>query len=280
MRRLLVFSAYVICLLACKKESSFEPSSTTIGRAVTQIVETLPNLLYPVIDSTINSYLKGYYIAVPAHYWTSGQRYPLIFYNCGDGVYGNGTTDLYKVLTEGLPLLLKQKVFPPNFYVNGQNFSFIVVAPQFNRYPDNPHAIQGVVDRVKKFFRIDTTRIYLTGISLGSIANGYLATTYPKKYAAFVPIAGITLNSYYTQCIVQGNLPVWAFTNIDDWAVGSSNTINFVTLYNSMHPAIPARLTLLPNYGWHNHDAWTTAMNPNYKENGMNIYQWMLQYRR
>jgi len=283
MRRLLIFSAFVTCLLACKKESSFEPSSisaNTIDRVVTQIVETQPNLIYPVIDSTINSYLNGYYICVPAHYWTSGQRYPLIFYNCGDGVYGNGTTDLYKVLSEGLPLLLKQKTFPPNFVVNGQNFSFIVAAPQFKRYPDNPHAIQAVIDRVKKFFRIDTTRIYLTGISLGSIANGYLATTYPKKFAALVPIAGITLNSYYVQNIVQGNLPVWAFTNIGDWAVSANNTIDFVSLYNSMHPAIPARLSLLPNYGWHNHDAWTKAMDPNYREDGKNMYEWMLQYKR
>jgi predicted peptidase len=255
------------------------PANTT-GGLVTQIVETQPNLIYPVIDSTINSYLNGYYVFVPAHYWTSGQRYPLIFYNCGDGVYGNGTTDLYKVLTEGLPLLLKQKTFPPNFVVNGQNFSVIVVAPQFKRYPDNPHAIQGVVDRVKKFFRIDTTRMYLTGISLGSIANGYLATTFPKKYAAMVPIAGITLNSYYTQSIVQGNLPIWAFHNYGDWAISTSTTIDFVTLYNSMNPAIPARLTLFPPYGWHDHNAWTKAMDPNYRENGMDIYEWMLQYKR
>jgi len=283
MRTFLIFSLLVVGLASCKKEPSPESSSistNTVGRTVTQIVETQPNLIYPVIDSTINSYIGGYYIAVPAHYWTSGQRYPLIFYTCGDGVYGNGTTDLYKVLNEGLPLLLKQKLFPPNFYVNGQNYSFIVAAPQFKRYPDNPNAIQGAIDRVKKFFRIDTTRIYLTGISLGSIANGYLATTYPKKYAAMVPIAGITLNSNYVQNIVRANLPVWAFTNIGDWAVSPSVTINFVTLYNSMNPAIPAKLSLLPNYGWHNHDAWTKAMDPNYRENGMNIYEWMLQYKR
>jgi predicted peptidase len=243
-------------------------------------VETTPNLLYAVIDSTINSYIGGYYIAVPAHYWTSGQRYPLIFYTSGDGVYGNGTTDLYKVLNEGLPLLLKQKTFPPNFYVNGQNYSFIVAMPQFKRYPDNPTVVQQAVARIKKFFRIDTTRIYLTGISLGSVANGYVAAAYPKTYAAFVPIAGIMLNSYYVQNIVRAKLPVWAFTNIGDWAVSASYTTSFVSLYNSMAPAIPAKLTLLPNYGWHNHDAWTTAMNPNYKENGMNIYQWMLQYKR
>ncbi|HEY4209744.1 MAG TPA: hypothetical protein VGM31_23120 [Puia sp.] len=154
------------------------------------------------------------------------------------------------------------------------------MAPQFKRYPDNPNAIQAAVERVKKFFRIDTTRIYLTGISLGSIANGYLATTYPKKYAAFVPIAGITLNSYYIQRIVQANLPVWAFTNAGDRAVSPINTTNFDSLYNSMQPAIPARLTLLPNYGWNNHDAWTKAMNPTYREDGMNMYEWMLQYSR
>jgi predicted peptidase len=279
MRTFLIFSALVVGLASCKKEISPESSSLTANTIARQVIETQPNLIYPVIDS-INSCVGGYYIFVPAHYWTSGQRYPLIFYTSGDGVYGNGTTDLPKVLNEGLPLLLKQKTFPPNFVVNSQNFSFIVAAPQFKRYPDNPNVIQGVINRVRKFFRIDTTRVYLTGISLGSIANGYLASASPREFAAFVPIAGINLSSNYVQSMVQAKLPVWAFSDSADWAIPSSYTIKFDSLYNSMHPAIPARLTLLPNYGWHNHDAWTKAMNPAYTENGMNIYQWMLQYQR
>jgi hypothetical protein len=28
------------------------------------------------------------------------------------------------------------------------------------------------------------------------------------------------------------------------------------------------------------HDAWTQTYNPNFKENGLNIYEWMLQYQR
>jgi hypothetical protein len=28
------------------------------------------------------------------------------------------------------------------------------------------------------------------------------------------------------------------------------------------------------------HDAWTKASDPNYKENNMNMYEWMLQYHK
>ena len=38
-----------------------------------------------------------------------------------------------------------------------------------------------------------------------------------------------------------------------------------------------AKLTLWPTGG---HDAWTKATSPSYKENGMNMYEWMLQYHK
>jgi len=36
-------------------------------------------------------------------------------------------------------------------------------------------------------------------------------------------------------------------------------------------------MTLWPTGG---HDAWTQASDPEYREEGMNIYEWMLQYKR
>ena len=48
-------------------------------------------------------------------------------------------------------------------------------------------------------------------------------------------------------------------------------------IYSSENPINPPKLTIWPSGG---HDAWTRAVNPDYKENGKNIYEWMLQYTK
>jgi len=308
MRAFYIFSIIAICVLACRKESSIElpvqpgnpptkpvdstkkPIDTTkkpIDSTKKPIdstkgfIETKPPLLIPVHDS-INSDIGGYYVALPTHYDSfPSKKYPLLLFLCGAGVYGNGgTTDLPKMLKEALPLLLKQQVFPPDFLVGGKHYSFIVMMPQFKEYPDNPTIVMDALNVAKANYRIDESRIYVTGISIGSVAAGYLCAANPTMYAAMVPIAGIQLDTPEVQNIVNGNLPVWAFHNNDDQKIDVNTTKDFVSLYNSLNPAIPARLTLFPPYGTLNHDAWTKAMNPSYKENGMNIYEWMLQYSR
>jgi predicted peptidase len=283
-----------ICFLACKQsvmrpapkpgDSATKPVDTptkpidTTKKPVDSI-ETQPPVLLGITDS-INSDIGGYYVGLPTHYKESGKKYPLLFFNCGAGVYGNGAADLPKMLKEALPLLLKEKIFPPDFVVNGQHFSFIVMAPQFKVYPDNPNIILDAINFAKATYPIDPSRVYLTGISNGSVANGYLASAYPSMIAAMVPVAGITPDSAGIQSMVSANLPVWAFHNNQDEKIATSNSIDFISIYNSYQPAIPARLTLFSPYGTLNHDAWTKAMNPSYKENGMNMYEWMLQYKR
>jgi hypothetical protein len=54
-------------------------------------------------------------------------------------------------------------------------------------------------------------------------------------------------------------------------------TERFIDMIGTFNPAVPPHLTIFNVYG---HDAWTTALNPGYRENGMNIYEWMLQFSR
>ncbi|HVU58582.1 MAG TPA: hypothetical protein VHD83_26150 [Puia sp.] len=262
-------------------DSTTKPIDSTKNPVDTAFYETEPPLLLGVTDS-INADIGGYYVALPVHYKDSANRkYPLLFYDPGVGVYGDGSsTDLPLVLKEGLPLLLKQQTFPPSFLVNGKHFSFIVMAPQFKTIPANPNIVLDAIKVAMAKYPVDPSRIYLTGISVGSVANGYLGAADPTMFAALVSIAGIDLDTAECQSMVSGRLPVWAFHNNQDQKIDVNTTKNFVSTYNSLHPAIPAKLTLFPPYGTQNHDAWTKAMNPAYKENGMNIYEWMLQYSR
>jgi predicted peptidase len=288
MRTFLTAFSIAICLMGCNKESSVI-SSTNTGNPSTEtdysnsrpkpFFETEPPVLIAVTKS-INSDVGGYYIALPAHYQTSSEKYPLLIYMHGAGVYGNGGSDLPKVLTEAIPKLLNNKLFPPGFLVNGKHYSFIVMTPQFVKNPDNIDDVISTISYAKANYRIDSTRIYLTGISSGSVAGGYTCAAYPSLFAAVAPVAGITSSQQGCQNMVDAKLPIWAFHNDGDQRISVNTTKDFVSMYNSLDPAIPAKLTIFSPYGNLNHDAWTKAMDPAYKEDGKNMYEWMLQYSR
>jgi predicted peptidase len=291
MRRLIILSVFAISFLACRKENSIEPPTNPVNPSTdtakgtnppppVEFVETDPPVLIPVTDS-INEDIGGYYVALPAHYkQDSLKKYPMLVFLPGNGVWGNGGTELPLMLKESLPLLLKNKTFPPSFTVDGKHYSFIVFAPQLKNYPDNISDITSAVTYAASKYRIDQSRIYISGISLGSMAAGYACASNPTLFAAFVGIAGISGDSIGIRNIVNAKLPVWAFHNNEDHKIPDSLTRNFVAMYNSFDPAIPAKLTLLPPYGTLNHDAWTKALSPTYREDGKNMYEWMLQYTR
>ena len=276
-----------ICLFgsACKKEvtSLHNPpaqgssDTTTIVTPAPPVVETLPAIQTPVnyrVDANIGGYLE----ALPNGYAHSGnQKYPLLIFLHGLGQLGNGTTDLYKVAAGGVPALLANKKFPPDFVVNNQHYSFIVLSPQFKAWPQ-PNDINDMLNYALSKYRIDTTRMYLSGLSMGGGGTWDYAIAYGQRLAAIVPIAGA---SYPTpqkgQQIAKDSLAVWAFQNADDPTVPAFYSQDYVKYINQYHPKYTAQLTLWPTGG---HDAWTKATNPNYRENGKNMYEWMLSYSK
>jgi predicted peptidase len=198
------------------------------------------------------------------------------------GHFGNGEADLPLLLSDGIPALLDTKKFPANINVKGQNFSFLVLAPQFRTYVSNTD-IQAVIDFAKTTYRIDSTRIYVSGFSLGGRAVADFGAYHTSTIAAIVPMAGASTweVDLKGQLIATGKLPVWAFHNEEDQLISVNETKNFVAAINSHAPAIAAKLTLFPSsLAILKHDAWTTACDPAYRENGMNIYEWMLQFKK
>ena len=129
-------------------------------------------------------------------------------------------------------------------------------------------------------YRVDTTRVYLSGLSMGARSVTATAGDYPYDYAAIVPIAGVATGpSISEKCrrIAEAGLPVWHLHNAEDPMANVSLAQNFIDTLNAYSPRTQPRLTIFEVYG---HDAWTTALDPAYKENGKNIYEWMLQYSR
>lgn len=248
-----------------------------------KIIETDPAVLTG-ITKNLSSNLQGYYEALPARYAETDYKYPLIVYFHGGGQYGNGASDLPEALLLGTPKLLAEKKLPPSFTVNNQTFSFIFIIPQFVKFPTNDD-VDALFKEISSKYRIDTTRIYLSGFSLGAKALSNYAAYKPNKIAAIHSMGGLPdVNSELKakcQAMVNAKLPIWHFHNRDDSAWSYSLAQRYVDTLKSLSPAIPPLFTTFDiGEGKSHHDCWTRTTDPAYKENGLNIYEWLLQYKR
>ena len=243
-------------------------------------------------NTVINAHCHGFYEYLPQGYGSGTATYPVIIFLHGSGEVGDGSAgSLPLVLRNGPPKLINLGQFPVSFTVNGQSFKFIVISPQFNTWPTQQDVLD-VVNYTLSHYRVDKTRVYLTGLSMGGGADWDFSSststpTNTQMLAAIVPISGASSPSMQkaTQ-MVKYKLPVWAFHNQSDPTVSVQNTIGYV---NDMITAIatavtqkvavgPApKMTIFPVSG---HDAWTKAYDINYRENNLNVYEWMLSYTR
>lgn len=258
-------------LTGCKKDDQLvTPSHSSLNTA------SVPPPEFSTSTARINSAFRGYYTSLPGNYAKSGEKYPLLIFFHGLGQRGDGVADLPKLGEYGIGQLLKDKQFPASFTVKGKSHQFIVVAPQYHGDPTAAEA-RSLVNFFQKKFRVDPSRIYLAGLSAGGMLLSELAASDPKKFAAIVPIAGVTKNSVETKtrAIANASLPVWLFHNAEDDMVDAAVSRSFFETLTGFKPAIAPRLTIFNRTG---HDAWTSALNPSYKENELNIYEWMLQY--
>lgn len=243
--------------------------------SINNLIETAPHV-QKAVNMEINGSINGFYEALPAHYPETSNSYPLLISLHGGGQIGNGGNDLPLVLNDGVAQLISSKKFPPSFSVLGNNFSFIVLSPQFNKYP-SLEEVHEFLQYAKRRYRIDTSRIYLAGLSMGGFITSRMGAEYPAQFAAIVTVSGAENDTSICRRIALGSLPVWAFHNRYDPSINFSGTEGFISLLKSFGSKVAPRLTV---FNASSHDAWTAAFNPSYKEEGMNIYEWMLQYSR
>ena len=229
---------------------------------------------------------NGYYECLPNDYNNAGNQaeYPLILFIHGIGELGNGSpAQLPKVLVNGPPKLINQGNFPASFTVGGQTYSFIVISPQFINWP-TPADIYNVLNYLESTYRINSNRIYLTGLSMGggTVWNyaGY-NSTYANRLAAIIPICGASSPSVFrANVIAAANLPVWATHNLNDPTCPVSFTNDYINyIENAPVPSsIPPKKSIFNASG---HDAWSKTYDPNWKEDGThNVYEWLLMQHR
>jgi len=226
---------------------------------------------------------KAYWEYLPVGYNPKDSlKYPLLVYIHGAGDYGYGTpADMKLVLRSGPPRVMSLGQFPDSFSVNGKSFRFIMICPQFYLQP-SVSDIDSVINFCIATYKVDLSRVYLTGLSIGGGATWDYAgncATNANRLAAIVPVAGYTLpDSTRGRVMAASNLPVWATHNNGDTVAPVQWSIQQVAWINDAPGPNP--LAMLTIFNSTSHDAWTTTYSPTFTVNNLNVYQWMLSHSR
>ena len=122
-----------------------------------------------------------YVIFVP-HGYAGEKEYPLILFLHGAGERGDDGEIQVK---QGIGNAIK-------FKDGEKKFPFFVILPQckkngFWKGPDADRAM-AMLDSTMKEYKIDSKRLYLTGLSMGGSGTWGLAAAHPDKWAAIAPI--------------------------------------------------------------------------------------------
>jgi Secretion system C-terminal sorting domain len=226
----------------------------------------------------------GFIEDLPATYSKdTTKRFPLIIFLAGEGQLGNGTTNLSLMLADGPPQIVAAGQWPDSFVVRGRSFSFIVITPQFKAWPADGD-VDSVVQYTLTHYRVDTGRVYMTGFSMGGNNTWSYASTSWRAgmLAGIVPVAAGTMWSGEAgaEAIASNNLPVYSANNRYDLIEPDSLMLNNIAEINGVVPHC-SPMALDTVYADSGHDAWTkTYYTGTNLYNGLNCYQWMLQYSR
>jgi predicted peptidase len=126
-----------------------------------------------------------YAVFVPLDY-TDAKEYPLILFLHGSGERGS---DGEAQVKQGIGSAIK-------FKGNEKKFPFIVVFPQaaaggnWRAGGADAERALAILAEVQKTYKVDSKRVYLTGLSMGGFGTWSLAAAHPDKWAAIVPICG------------------------------------------------------------------------------------------
>lgn len=188
------------------------------------------------------------------------RRWPLILFLHGRGESGD---NLEAVRTQGLPRELAA----------GRDLPFIVLAPQCpwgTWWPELAEPLLALLDETIAQERVDRSRVYLTGLSMGGFGSWYLGSREPERFAAVVPVCGggYWFHGFPDKVCALKNTPVWAFHGALDDVVPPEASEQLVDTLKECGGNV--RYTVYPEA---NHDSWTeTYANPT-------LYEWLLEQK-
>jgi predicted peptidase len=150
------------------------------------------------------------------------RRYPLVIFLHGSGERGN---DNEAQLKWGVANFATDQnmILHPAFVIAPQCPEKMTWANisrpdmKLQSTPTKPmELLIGLIQQLKKTLRIDSNRIYITGLSMGGYGTYDAIQRYPNLFAAAVPVCGAGDASKAPSIV---HLPIWIFHGAEDPAV-------------------------------------------------------------
>ncbi len=186
----------------------------------------------------------GYWLALPKLEQKTTAAPPMVLFLHGAGERGD---NLDVVKKHGPPMLISK----------GQNkwlAEAVVVSPQCPKGEWwDTKALKDLCDEVVKTHKVDTARIYLTGLSMGGFASWTLLAEQPDFWAAAIPICG---GGKPETAEKFKHVPLWVFHGAKDSAVELVMSENMIQALKAASAKPEPKFTVYPDEA---HESWTPA---------------------
>lgn len=157
--------------------------------------------------------------------FSGSQSYPVVIFLHGGGERGNDNISQLKwgvqnfatdeVLMTYKPIIIAPQMPEGDSWSNFEGQGDDEEGPI--RLADNPsrplEMTMEVLDQIIENFSVDTSRIYITGMSMGGYGTWDAIARWPERFAAAVPVCG---GGDPTTADRIAEVPVWAFHGADD----------------------------------------------------------------
>ncbi len=226
---------------------------------------------------TVDGTAYRYVVYVPAD-WTPEHKWPVILFLHGAGERGNDGLVQSEV---GIGGAIRR---------HADRFPAVVVMPQCRKNtnwnaPEMQAQASAALDASVKEFSGDDDRTYLTGLSMGGYGTWALASKYPDRFAAIVPVCGgIRLprqlasantpasaedDPYLATAKKVAAIPIWVFHGGADPTVPVAESRKMVEALKGLDSGV--RYTEYEGVG---HNSWDKAYNE------AELPTWLLSQKR
>lgn len=235
--------------------------------------------------------------------------YPVMIYFPGNGTASeSGGVDPCRLLSDqptSLPAKMADRLFRDSAYYQGVWHKFIVLSPQYNKYYydgnngvydfPTPESVDSLIDYALSQYRIDPTRVYLTGMSAGAnIVIQYASSSIERaQRVAAISIAstcsqvGVYPNaSNAASIIASAGLATRFISCPADEYCGNGPALSWINGINAASPLVaPEFISLDQNTAGQTfscegfkHNTWNKLYDSSFRYNGKNLLEWSIQY--
>lgn len=229
-----------------------------------------------------------YRLYVPEDY-NAEKEYSFLLFLHGAGDRGGNNESQVAVNTGLLNRIITGETITYNGEVINSSKEFIIVAPQCQRdyqwvdtswsvTPDPSYkldevpqsqymtAVVELIADMQSRYNLNSSRMYVTGLSMGGFGTWDLLMRYPDLFAAAIPMGGAGDTS---KADVIKNTPVWTFHQLHDPIVASAGTVAMVKALTE----VGAEVKFTPYFDTV-HNAWTKG----YAE--PDLLQWLYNHTK